>query len=478
MRLQTRDGGVLGQPDESKQIAFADNVVSCLYDNISCKGGSQDLSSLVSYCPQASMLRQRMTKSGAWLRSQGKDVWGLDPSFKSRVQTISKGNLPIDELYKTNVGTSTHEYDRTLAVVAATGVVTGVDTDFDGSVAAAADLAAGAPYAPAVPLVQVGDICVIPLTIGGYTEHVVTVVTNATTLTILPSVSADVGATTNIFFVRHTEEQSRKNTQTILWKPPVGLFDAEKLGAGDYRISLNPNARYKQSSIECVSNLPVYNSLAAANGTFNFEVLDVKLYVSLSKENVPISGLEPIRLQEQHLQSKPITGLETSMDFSVPPSTQMLAFFVQSGKTGADLRFPSTKFKSEHNYDMALESFQLTYANQSRPSTRWATEYKDLNGATQGISTFAQRYNDTFSECGLSDLQGGTETMSEWIKRGPFYCYRFDRDTNDKSTQVQLQIKFREYFPNTNIILCAYYDKAITIAYSNGMINEVRSLNV
>ena len=34
MRLTTRDGRVLSQPSEEKQIAFADNVVSCLYDNI------------------------------------------------------------------------------------------------------------------------------------------------------------------------------------------------------------------------------------------------------------------------------------------------------------------------------------------------------------------------------------------------------------------------------------------------------------
>jgi hypothetical protein len=471
-KLQTRDGGVLSQPDESKQIALADNMCACLYDNIKATGGGQDLSSLMSYCPQASQVRQRITKSGAWLNSQGKDVWGMNPSFKDRVKTISSGNLPIDELHRINVGTPTHEYDRTLAFTLATNRITGVNTDFDGTVTATANAAAGASYAPAVSKVRVGDICVIPSIGGGYTQHKVSAVTSATLLTISPGLAADAGAATDIFFVRQDDENHRKNTQTTLWKPPIGLFDVEKLGSGDYRVSLNPNARYKQSAVECVANLPVYNADAAADGTFDFEVLDVKLYIALSKDTVQLSGVETLFLQEQQLQSKPITGLENSMDFTVQPSTKMIAFFVQSGKTGADLRFPSTKFKSENNYDMALESFQLTYANQSRPSTRWASEFKD------GVNTMVQRFHDSYSECGLGDLQGGTETYNDWIRRGAIYVYRFERDSSDKSTQVQLNIKFREYFPNTNVIMCAFHNKTVEIAYSNGMITEVRSLNV
>ena len=249
---------------------------------------------------------------------------------------------------------------------------------------------------------------------------------------------------------------------------------------GDYRISLNSNARYKQSAVECVANLPVYNPAAAANGTFNFEIVDVKLYIALSKDTVQLSGVEQLFLQEQNLQSKPITGLETSMDFTVPPSTKMLAFFVQSGSTGSDLRFPPTKFKAVNNYDMALESFQLTYANTSRPSTRWTTEYKDAGtdlAAPHGVNTMQQRF-DSYSECGLSDLQGGTETFNEWIKRGAIYVYRFDRDSSDKSSQVQLNIKMRNFALNTNVILCAFYSRTVEIAYSNGQITEVRSLNV
>jgi hypothetical protein len=89
-----------------------------------------------------------------------------------------------------------------------------------------------------------------------------------------------------------------------------------------------------------------------------------------------------------------------------------------------------------------------------------------------------QRYHDTFSECGLADLQGGVETFSEWVKRGAIYVYRFERDSSDMSTQVQLNIKFSSYFPNSNVIMCAFYNKTVEMAYSNGMITQVKSLNV
>jgi hypothetical protein len=242
------------------------------------------------------------------------------------------------------------------------------------------------------------------------------------------------------------------------------------MGAGDYRISLNPNSRYKTSAIESIASLTP--SEAAVAGSFNFEVLDMKLYICLAKDTVQQSGIDQLFLSEQHLQSKPITGIENSLDFTVPPSTKMLAFFIQSGIAGSDTRIPPSKFKSLCDYDMSLESFQITYANQSKPSTRWTSNYTDTENSIQ------QRFYDTYSECGLANLQGGTESLSDFIKRGCVYVYRFDRDSTDKSTQVQIQLKVRNLEPSSNLILCAFYTRTCEVSYTNGMITEVRSLNV
>jgi len=477
MKLQTVVGGVLTAPTEAQQIALADNACACLYDNISVKGGGQDISSLVSYCPQASQLRQRVTKSGAWLNSQGKDVWGMDSSFKARVAKVSNVDTPITELERVNVGTPGNEFSRTLSLAAASEIVTGVSTDFDGSLEFAANVVNN-PNATIVPKVVVGDILIFPTVDAGYTKHVVTAVTGPTLLNITPTPAADAAANAEAYIARNMFTDTHKNTQTILWKPPVGVFDTEKLGAGDYRVSLNPNSRYKQASVECVANRTVAIDGALIANAFDLEIIDVKLYISLSTDDVKLSGVEQLFLNEQQLQSKPITGTENSMDFTVPPSTKMLAFFVQSGTTGSDIRFPSTKFKSVNGYETSLESFQLTYANTSRPSTRWASDFTSSNGVDGGVNTMTQRFHDTYSECGMSELQGGTETYNDWLKRGPIFVYRFDTDSTDRSTQVQLNIKFKSFISNTNVILCAFYSRTVEIGYENGMITEVRSLSV
>ena len=57
------------QPKVSNQLAFADNVAACLYNNAYFKAGGQDVSSIVNYIPQASALLHRTSKSRAWLNS-------------------------------------------------------------------------------------------------------------------------------------------------------------------------------------------------------------------------------------------------------------------------------------------------------------------------------------------------------------------------------------------------------------------------
>ena len=292
----------------------------------------------------------------------------------------------------------------------------------------------------------------------------VTGVGSATAATYAPALTTDVNATAGLFAYRG---KGKKTTYTALWKPPIGIFDSDKaLGSGDFRISLNPNARYKTAAIESVANL------VPAPASVDFEILELKLYIALIQDTVQQSGVESLFFSEQHLQSKPMTGLANSLDFTVPPSTKMIAFFLQSNKAGSDTRIPPSKFRALGDYELGVKSFQLTYANRSRPSTKWESGFDTTR------NTMQQRFWDTYQECGLAELQGGTETMQEWMDRGPIYVYRFDRDSNDKSTLVQLQLEVDRYEPNCNVMLCAFYTRTVEIAYQNGMITDVKSLNV
>ena len=480
-------GAANQQPEIQEQLALADSVVGNLFDNVYFRGGGQDISSIVSFAPQASALRQRLTKSGAWLNSMGKDVYGLDASYTNRVNAISFITDPIaeDQYERINLGSSEHRLDYTCSVNLGQGgtvFLNGVNTNFDGTPNGnnTPDVPVNAANGqPAVPLLRAGDI----IRIAGK-EYTVLVVATDTQAQLVPLGTAtdeagnpfpldvNIAAQTGVYAYR-AKTGTQRATVCALWKPPIGIFDSDKpMGSGDFRVSLNPNARYKTSAIESIAKQTPSDNPANV-GEFNFEVLELKLYICLTTDTVRQSGVEQLFLSEQMLQSKPITTVgENTMDFTVPPSTKMLAFFIQSGKAGSDTRVPPSRFKALEDYDMGLKSFQLTYANRSRPSTRWASVYDTTENCIQ------QRFWDTYSECGLANLQGGTETLADFIQRGCVFVYRFDRDSTDKATQVQLQVNMSEYEPGSNVILCAFYTRTVEVAYQNGMITDVRSLNV
>jgi len=402
----------------------------------------------------------------------GKDVWGCNPSFKSRVNSICSDTGTLDDLQRVNVGTKDHEVDRTISSNGA-GILTGDNTDFDGTVAWND---AGQPAnSPPVPNVRAGDYVIVPTNFAGFTKHLVTAVTSATKLEVLPTVEEIKveDAITGIQFARDLIEQSHKNQVSTLWVPPLGIFEnVEKLGAGDFRISMNPNSNYKTSAVESNRNVSVYNPNNKVADTFDLEIVDVKLYIALCKDTVSLSGTEQLFLEEQQIQTKLLTGKSSSLQFSVPSSTTMIAFCLQSTQAGSDTRFPSTKFKTVGDYDMSLENFQLTYANRSRPSTKWSSEYSNAT------NTIQQRYHDTYSEVQMSTIQGGVQTLSEFIQAGPIYCYRFDRDSSDRSTEVNLQINMKYDAPQTNVVLCSFYNRTVEMSYNNGQIVDVRSLSV
>ena len=68
--------------------------------------------------------------------------------------------------------------------------------------------------------------------------------------------------------------------------------------------------------------------------------------------------------------------------------------------------------------------------------------------------------------------------MDQWLQRGPLYCWRFERDAEDRSTEVQTNITYAVPFQSPcNLFLCAEYDRVTEITTSNGMITLVRAVN-
>jgi|GEM_PF-3063219 len=384
-------------------FALAENCANNLYNNVYLRAGQQDISSIINYSAQASMLKHRITKPGALLTTVGKSVYMLDADFRDRQLIISQ----LD--------------------------------------------AQGSPQ------------------VRGYNRNVI----------------------------------------DIIFQPgALGIWDYNNvMPSGDYRLSLNP-ATQMLFAIQGDPTLSGYNGGTVPitfgrpptpNAAF-ISVLDVKLYLCTVRVTESISEQVTFNsnLPEYFVAQKPLQSGSNTYDYTVPSSTYMLGFFIQSGTAGVPVaaNVPNyvalSTFTTQVQDELRVTSYQMTYANQTKPSTKWSTEYTGNPLSLTGVkgldilNKYQSRYFNNLVENDLYMNPGGAETLNEFLVRGPFFLHSFIRDKDDKSTQVQLSIDLgvvnqvgQVTGPDVNaqVFLVAIYNRETEIKTEKGRIQSVRSLN-
>jgi len=439
------------QPLLSDEIALATDVGSCLYNNAYAKVGGQDVSSVTNFLPQASIVNNRLKKTRTWTESVGRSIHGLEPMYLERKKQIAyDGKFVYDKNSEVNVGI----VGSTVAVAAATGVVTGVNTTFTAK-------------------------NFDELVIDGIHLKVISV-TNDTTaaveITAELTAFGNIAATTKFQAYSGGPDDARgNNRQQIVWQPPIGFFDYnEPMGAGDYMIQLNPNADYKKAAVESLLSKEV----GTAAGNFDFVVNDVKLYIATYKHTIPDAPVI-MGLRESLVQSKTLQGGTEQFQFTVPPSTVGLSFFIQANDAGSNTSHSVTSLTTENSEQNLISSYQLTYANKTVPQTRWSGVLDVIGSTPNQISrcTLQQRYHDTFTEAGL--IEYGPESLTEWVEGGQLVYHNFVRSSEFRATQLQFSITGPvAYTVPTKLYVVAHYKSSVEIQTNSGMITSVRSLSV
>lgn len=479
--------------------AYADNAVGNLFDNVYVRAGQQDVSSVVQYAAQASALRVRIQNTLPWLRSMGSGACLNQAEFMKRLQACTGyptvGALPASapagarlyenfEIFKPasagNVAAST----VAISILAGTnnggsvafplvptgGIVTGVNTIFTTGMPS---VAGGIPSNTGGTVLP-GDVLVV----NGVWYEVVSV-TNATTLNVFPVPLVAIAATANWFIIRPDIIRVPQEFSSVyaMWQPPLGLFDySEEMGAGDYRLQLNPNTNFALNAVE------TRNGDWATVPIYSLVVNDVRFYAYIEKRSIPDS-VRDLYLTEMAIQSKPYAN---NLQFSVPPSTKALTIFFQDGASGSSPLIPPSMFKMLDNTDLILQNIQLTYANITKPSTNWQSSFVPSTSAG-GVFTLAaalqqqQRYHDSYEESGLDTKAGGFETLTDFLKRGMFHHFSFEKDIDSRATEVQLNTVFSPALPgNTTMraFIVAWFRKTVQITTANGLIVNVASREV
>jgi hypothetical protein len=90
-----------------------------------------------------------------------------------------------------------------------------------------------------------------------------------------------------------------------------------------------------------------------------------------------------------------------------------------------------------------------------------------------------QRYFDTQVESGQAFSSGGCQSLSDWLLDGPVYHYTFQRDSNDRSSQLQLSMHFEgPLAANDNVFVVSHFKREIMIEVEAGYISQVTALTI
>lgn len=272
---------------------------------------------------------------------------------------------------------------------------------------------------------------------------------------------------TDAAFPIHKERED-ESIVYFMYQPPIGIMEHSKpLGSGDYRFQFNPNSNYQTACVESV------NAARTSPTDFQFSVESMELYTCTEKMDVSPTGTDLLHLMEHQVQSKPIGFAgDLNYDFTIPPSTKAISIFIQSANAGSDTRVTPSFLGTRVGDQMTLKSVQLTYANITKPPTRWTSQ---VAGSTMKLQ---QRYLDTQIESTQAFSSGGCETFNNWLEGGTLLHYNWARDASDRSTQLQLQADFNTMSANTNMFIVAHYSRTIEMSVTNGFISEVRSLSI
>jgi hypothetical protein len=153
------------------------------------------------------------------------------------------------------------------------------------------------------------------------------------------------------------------------------------MGAGDYRIQLNPNASYRTSAVE--SRNPNFTA-TGNNSTYTINITDVKLYIYTQKMSIP-NQVSTLHLMECNVQSKVYA---TNLQFSVPSSTKAITIFTQAVEAGSNPLYPPSMFKAIGDTDLSLSTLQISYAGTTKSVTPWLSNFQTNNPAGRNTNFF------------------------------------------------------------------------------------------
>lgn len=443
-------GGPLIQPSIEDKVAFAENFANNLFSSAYFYIGGVDVSSKQNFCAQSSMARTRLSSTYGWLNSCGK-AYGFDTDFSKRAGEISSNGRTQIVFYPEGTGISVL---GNVEVVAADGT---------------AEFSNVQNFGIGDIITTIGDQV---LRIIGATSELIFLVEGVGAP--LVDEGPDTFSYTSITDGISTEFslEDGKNEIEIIFQPgALGIWESEScLPSGQYRLSL-----YPVNSDNLTPGIESKNAATQVND-FKIEVTDMYLYLHTYRSVEPIvNGHYFMDLNEMSTQVKTISSpVNNNFNFTIPASTFGIAVWAQAKNAGVNPQLPPSIFDNAQKQLLNLRNVQLTYAGKSAPNTNWDSEFGGQR------NWLLQRYHDTYSNAGLSELSH--ETFDDFLKRGVLLYFEWVKSDDNRSTELQMSIDWSvagdEFASSTQVFVGSFFRNISRITVDSGYVTSVTKLSI
>lgn len=289
-----------------------------------------------------------------------------------------------------------------------------------------------------------------------------------------------------------------QSTFEIIWRPPLGFFDIEHAvpPGGRWVFEFNPgnDMEVQKNVVESIDRdypCTIDSEGTHPLGTTHFEVQGLFFYAYTLESERFDSGDWFLDLQQTRcqLQNMPTNSMSlTQKTFDVPGKTSAVTVAFQDQGPTNDTRRSSTKFKirpatpdadgrwvSQEGQDLRLERFFIQYGNETKPSPDFDGEYSKVlaNSYEMGTNFLVQRYAASLLQADLYHTDGGAESYDDWLRRGPYFHFRWPKDAMENSTRLTVNFKFAEAFADGlehNVMLFSHWRSAYKITHRDGRV--------
>lgn len=477
IRMRAKLTNNLGQPITIGLDAAPNmGLMSNLFQSCEFKIADKTVSRVSNYMPQVDALQTRLTKSKSYLDSVGASLnfWQHSYAERAAITAEDGGTMrqPVSNGQLTQLEAG-FAVGNTLLVAAVSNGVSGTATwnaHPDGDIRRSLDI---------------GDI-IMPragqkLTITGFTGALVATVTAESTVVAQAALNAN--------FIKYAEADkytAQRNEFEMIWKPPLSIFNvSHAMPAGKYEIQLNPHNStvFQKMAIESRGS---DRAFGGAGGNYNFEVIDMYLYLASVQGPVVTDLSYFLSLEETRCQTDNVDNNNSlqQKNFDVSPASFALTVAFQDVEAGTDTRISASKFKIRKidaepvkypSGELALRRMYVQYAGETKPSPDADPDY---NSVAAGKKDFlSSRYAETMLYSGAYFDCGGAEDKNDWIQRGPYYYFSWPKDGSSESTRVNVNYSFQDALGagRGRVLLFDHYKQMVMISVVNGQVVDVVS---